>query len=67
MLDERYETFLPLLSSFVLRNCTLFWISMHINVVDSWLNLHLRAVKQNVEIIGNAASTSGMTVPKACV
>jgi len=30
---------------------------MHINVVESWLHLHRRVIKQNVEFIGNIEAT----------
>jgi len=63
----RYETFLPLLPSFVRRNYALFWISMNIYVVESWLHLHRRVIKQNVEFIGNVEATPWRTVAKACL
>jgi len=67
MSDGRYETFLPLLSSFVLRNYALCWISMHISAVESWLHSHRRVIKQNVGFIGNVEATTGRTVAKACL
>ena len=63
----RYKIFLPLLSSVVLRNYALFWISMHINVVESWLRLHHRVIKRNAEFIGNVEATPARTVAKACL
>jgi len=67
MSDRRYETFLPLLSSFALRNYALNWISMCINVVESWLHSLRRVINHNVEFIGNVEATPRRTVAKACL